>query len=149
MDANERKALANIEQYGCHIIYVMAENDLPPFAYTIGIQRTSKAPELMVIGLKQPIAHFILNEYNRRVQKGEKFSEDQMYSGFLEGFECTFKKVDRTHYPEYLGWSLWLYDREEFDTLQIVYPNTSGIWPWQNEASTWFKSWQPLLSAAS
>jgi Domain of unknown function (DUF4262) len=112
----------------------MAENYLPPFAYMIGIQRTTKAPEL-VIGLKQPIAHFILNKYNRRVQQGEKFSKDQMYSGFLEDFECTFKKVDRTHYPEYLGWARWLYKRQEFGTLQIVYPNASGNWPWQNKAS--------------
>jgi Domain of unknown function (DUF4262) len=147
MDASERKALEDIQQHGCHIIYVMAEDDLPPFAYTIGIQRTSHAPELIVIGLKQPIACFVLNEYNRRIRQGEKFNDGQMSGGFLEGFECQFQTVHRTHYPEYLGWAQWLYKREEFDTLQIVYPNTSGVWPWQNEADECFKSWQPILSA--
>ena len=69
MDAAEQKALEDIERYGCHILHIMAEGDLPPFSYTVGIERASNAPELIVIGLKQPIAHFVLNEYNRRVLK--------------------------------------------------------------------------------
>lgn len=149
MDAAERKALDDIDQYGCHILHVMEEEGSPPFSYTIGIQRVSGAPELMVIGLKQPIAHFVLNEYNRRVREGESFCDGQYASGFLEGFDCVFREVDRANYGEYLGWGLWLYGGEEFDTLQFVYPNTSGVWPWQSEADDWFKSWQPILATPS
>lgn len=147
MDVDERKALDDIEQYGCHILHVMEEGKSPPFSYTVGVQRTSNAPELMVIGLKQPIAHFVLNDYNRRVREGERFSDGQYASGFLEGFDCLFCEVDRANYREYLGWALWLYGGEEFDTFQFVYPNTSGVWPWQNEADEWFKSRQPILGA--
>jgi hypothetical protein len=149
MDDADRKALQDIEQYGCHIIHVMAEGELPPFSYTVGVQRSSQAPELIVIGLKQPIAHFVLNEYNRRVQAGERFSDGQFASGFLEGFDCCFREEDRSHYREYMGWDLWLYDGPSFNTLQIIYPNTSGVWPWAQEADSWFKAWQPVLVEAS
>ena len=112
MDAAEQKALEDIERYGCHILHIMAEGELPPFSYTVGIQRASNAPELIVIGLKQPIAHFVLNEYNRRVREGERFSDGQFSSGFLEGFDCFFREVDRANYREYLGWDIWLYGEE-------------------------------------
>lgn len=91
MEPGELKALADIEQYGCHIMHVLAEGTLPPFSYSVGIQRSSGAPELIVIGLKRPLAHFILNEYNRRVQSGERFATGQLASGFVDGFECQFR----------------------------------------------------------
>lgn len=149
MDAAERKALQDIEKYGCHIIHVMAEGKLPPFSYTVGMQRSSQAPDLLVIGLKQPVAHFVLNEYNGRVRAGERFQDGQLSSGFLEGFDCCFREVDRVHYREYFGWDIWLYGGETFDVLQLVYPNTSGVWPWEIQADEWFTSWQPILATPS
>lgn len=146
MDAGEQKALDDIEQFGCHILHIMAEGELPSFSYTVGIQRTSNAPELIVVGLKRPIAHFVLNEYNRRVRKGEHFGDGQFSGGFLEGFDCLFREVDRANYKEYLGWGLWLYGGDGFNALQLVYPNTRGVWPWQHDANQWFKSWQPILA---
>jgi len=35
MDAAEQKALEDIERYGCHILHVMAQGELPPFSYTL------------------------------------------------------------------------------------------------------------------
>ncbi|UCI16913.1 DUF4262 domain-containing protein [Mesorhizobium sp. B2-1-8] len=42
-DAGEAKALADIEAYGCHIPYVLEENDEPPFAYSVGVAETISA----------------------------------------------------------------------------------------------------------
>ena len=145
MDSGEEKALADIAEYGCHVLQILAEGDLPPFSYTVGIERASSAPELVVIGLKQPLAHFVVNEYNRRVRAGEQFSPGQFASGFVEGFDCQFREVHRSHYHEYFGWDIWLYGGNEFRVLQLVYPTTDGVWPWDTEASKWFVAWQPVL----
>lgn len=147
MDPDEEKTLADIAEYGCHVLHVLAENDLPPFTYTVGIERASSAPEIVVIGLKQPIAHSVVNEYNRRVRSGERFSPGQVVSGFIGGFDCQFREVHRSHYREYFGWDIWLYGGTEFRMLQLVYPTTAGVWPWDQEASEWFVAWQPLLDA--
>ncbi len=56
------------------------------------------------------------------------------------------RPVDKSHYPEYFGWDLWLYDLDDFEVLQLVFPTTSGIWPWEGAASVGFRNWQPLLS---
>jgi len=147
MDQYEEKALKDIEEYGCHVLHVMEEDDYPRFTYSIGIEKTSSQPEVIVTGLKQEIAHWMVNEYNRRVRAGECFEQDKFYSDFLEGFEVTFKEVEKKHYPEYFGWGKWLYKGEDFRVLQLIYPNTSGAWPWQADAPDDFKWFVPKLYA--
>lgn len=146
MDTGEQKALSDIDRYGCHVIHVVAEGELPPFSYSVGIQRSAGRPEVVVIGLKQPIAHFMVNEYNRRVQEGEIFTAGEQYAGFLEGFNIVIERVESQFYSDYFGWDLWLYGGPDFEVVQLVWPTTEGAWPWQPAASDWFRSWQPLLT---
>ncbi|WP_246683010.1 DUF4262 domain-containing protein [Mesorhizobium sp. B2-8-3] len=84
IDAEEAKALADIEEYGCHILYVLEEDEHPPFAYSVGIEHNFGVPELVVIGLKPDLSLTIINEYCRRVRGGERFSVGARASGFLE-----------------------------------------------------------------
>lgn len=146
MDRGEQKALADIDQYGCHIIHVAAEGERPPFSYSVGIQRSAGRPEVVVIGLKYPIAHFMINEYNSRAQQGETFASGKRYAGFLEGFDVVVERVESEFYSDYFGWDLWLYEGPNFEVLQLVWPSTEGIWPWQATASDWLREWQPLLT---
>ncbi|RVC28185.1 DUF4262 domain-containing protein, partial [Mesorhizobium sp. M7A.F.Ca.CA.004.04.2.1] len=59
-----------------------------------------------------------------------------------------FGTVHIEHYREHFGWDLWFYDGLDFRVLQLIYPTVDGIWPWQAEASNWFRAWQPLLDTA-
>jgi Domain of unknown function (DUF4262) len=149
MDAGERKTLADIEQFGCHVIHVLEEDDLPPFAYSVGIEKTTGAPEIVVIGLKQPLAHFIVNEYNLRVRNGEKLEAGMMVSDFVGGFDCQLRAVHPSHYDEYFGQNIWLYENRNFRVLQLVYPSTDGIWVWEENASEYFQRRQPLLDCVA
>jgi hypothetical protein len=146
MDAAEKKAIEDIEKYGCHVLHVLEDNEGPPFSYSIGIQKTSGVPEVLVIGLKQPIAQFIVNEYNTRVRAGERFEQGNRYDGFLEGFQVQFEMVPLDQFENYFGWNIWLYGGKNFEVLQIIYPNTSGTWPWEPDVSEWFRERQPILS---
>ena len=149
MDKADRLVLENIQKFGCQVMHIAAEDDLPPFAYSVGIQQTTSVPEVVVIGLKQPMAHFVVNEYNNRVRNGELFVPGQKYSGFIGGFDVLVSVVDKSYYEEYFGVDLWLYKGPNFDVVQLIYPSTSGVWPWQSQASDGFKAWQPVLSKAS
>jgi hypothetical protein len=141
MDKAEEKALKDIEEYGCHILHVMEEGEYPRFSYSIGIEKNTGQPELIITGLKRELAHWMTNEYNNRVKTGEVFKPNKYYQGFLNNFDITFKEVEKKHYSEYVGWAKWLYKGENFKVLQLIYPSTSGIWPWEPEAPedfTWF-----------
>tara|TARA_R110000868_G_scaffold5158_1_gene31830 strand:+ start:1173 stop:1619 length:447 start_codon:yes stop_codon:yes gene_type:complete len=134
MDAQELKVLKNIDEHGCHILHVFEEASLPRFSYSIGIQKNFNHPELIVIGLKQELAQWIINEYCLRIKSGEQFETELLYSGFLDNFEIQFKTVNKNNYEKYFGWGLWLYKGNNFDVLQLIYPSIDGIWPWENEA---------------
>ncbi len=119
----------------------MEEAEFPRFSYSIGIEKCTARSELIVTGLKQEIAHWVINEYNNRIKAGELFEPNSFYDGFLDEFKVTFKKVEKKHYKEYFGWEIWLYKNDDFKVLQLIYPSTSGVWPWDKEATndlTWF-----------
>jgi hypothetical protein len=111
----------------------------------VGIQRSTGAPEIIVIGLKQPLSHFIVNEYNSGVRAGERFNPGQRVDGFIEGFECEFRAVHPSRHGNYMGWNMWLYGTTAFNALQLVYPTTSGVWPWDPAADEWLRVHQPML----
>ncbi|MEM1156378.1 MAG: DUF4262 domain-containing protein, partial [Pseudomonadota bacterium] len=119
----------------------LEDDEDPGFTYSIGIERRSRQPELIVTGLKPELAHWIVNEYNARVRNGETFFSGGSYSGFLDGFDVAFREVEEKHYTDYLGWANWLYNGGHFRVLQLIYPNIQGIWPWDSIAPddyTWF-----------
>lgn len=141
MDKREEKALKDIDEYGCHILHVMGDEENPRFSYSIGIFKRTRHPEIIVTGVKQELANWLINEYNERIKAGETFDSNVFYKDFLENFDVTFKEVELKHYSEYFGWGNWYYKGNDFKALQLIYPSTNGIWPWDSKAKdefTWF-----------
>ncbi len=143
----EAKALADIAQYGLHVISVLEEDELPPFTYSIGITQSLGLPELIVIGLKSGIAHSAINECYRQMKDGGVLAPGSRVSGLLGGeFQCLIGEVDPVHFKEYMGWALWLNKGSNFKALQVIFPSTSNVFPWEPEANEWFRNRQPLLA---
>ena len=135
MNEYEEKLLKNIEEHGCQVTHVFDNETDTQFSYSIGIFECTGEPELLITGLKKELAHWIINEYNRRITEGEHFDIDTLYSGFLDGFEVMFKDLDPECYSDYLGSCMWLYEGKEFDAYQLIWPSTKGTWPWDKKAS--------------
>ena len=146
MDKNDQKALDDIEEFGCHVIGVMEGEDEPQFSYSIGINQKQNKADLIVVGLKNKLAHPIINNYKNRLLAGESFETGKFYSDFLGNFDVCFIEVDKPHYDDYLGWGLWLNKGNDFKMLQLVWPTTDGVWPWDNDKSDFYKWSQPILN---
>lgn len=144
MDEFEKKALENIEKYGCHILTI-PEDDLPGFSYSIGIEKNLNKPELIIVGLKPELSKSIINKCYFRLKNGEVILPNRFYPDFLEGFEIYTIEVAKKHYREYFGWGYWLYQNWDFRVLQIIWPSTDDKWPWHEK--TEFYEWaQPVLN---
>lgn len=142
------RALWNIRRHGCHVLAVGAEDPWPRFTYSIGIQRRTGAPELLITALRHPLAHSIIMQYCDRLRAGERFETDRLYPGFLGGgFEVMFRPVEKKHYADWLGWGRWLYGGDGFDCWQVIVPGTSGWWPWDADAPPDYLEGMPLLCA--
>ena len=143
---NDKRVAADVEKYGCHVISVFdPEEKLPTFSYSVGIQATSGAPEAIVIGVRQNLGHSMINEYNHRVRKGARFQRAVQYPGFLDGFNIYVEPAKAALLSEYTLGCTRFYKGEDYSVVQLIYPTTSGVWPWHKAASEWFKSNQPML----
>lgn len=118
MDEQDQKALDDIEQYGCHVLNIMEGEGEPCFSYSIGINKKQGKPDLVVVGLKRELAHSIINNYKDRLLEGEVIEPGKFYSDFLGGF----------------------------DVLQLIWPTTDGVWPWDDNKSDYYKWAQPILN---
>lgn len=146
--ANDRRVADDIRQYGAHVISVLDPEQLQPsFSYSVGIFATTGAPEVLVVGLRPELGHFMVNEYKDQVRAGLKPQRGQLYEGFLEGFAVYLEPARPSLHARYTLGCERYYRRKDgrYPVLQIVWPSTSGVWPWQKGASDWFKAHQPML----
>ncbi|WP_395343802.1 DUF4262 domain-containing protein [Ningiella sp. W23] len=146
MDESDKKALDDIEEFGCHVLGVMEGDNKPSFSYSIGIGKKQGKPDLVILGLKNKLAHSIINNYKNRLLAGEVFEPGKYYSDFLGNFDVCFIEVDKKHYDEYFGWGLWLNNGDDFKMLQLIWPTTDGVWPWDNGKSEFYVWAQPILN---
>ena len=144
----EAKVFADIAAYGWHCINVLADQEGPGFAYTIGLQRTLRHPEIIVFGLSAEVMHGILNRIAERIRSGHSHTSGQSYWGILDDFRCHFLTVPQEEFPEYLGWALWYYKDEPLNALQCVWPDRNGKFPWNEGASTALGTRQPIIGVS-
>jgi hypothetical protein len=147
-DASERKVLADVEEYGWHCLNIHAEGDSAPWTFTIGLYKTWKFPELIIVGLKQDVAHAVLNNVAVDLKKGIKPDLASPTGDLLENYMCCYIEVPKSQYREHVGTARWYYGGNDFPLFQIVWPSKDGHFPWHPDASESFRKWQSLLGLA-
>ena len=148
-DPNERaleeRCVADVEQYGLHVIKVGAESDSPTFAYTVGLYRSFGHPEVIMLGLGLDTMHQLLNELADSVREGRGFASGDVSDRFLDGYDVTFRTVPERQYAPYLGWAIWFNDGHDFPALQMIDPDRERRWPWDDGVTEGFRWNQPVL----
>jgi hypothetical protein len=125
----------------------MEEGEHLPFTYSIGIEQSIGMPELIVIVLKSSVAHYAINECYRQMKEGAAIAPGTRVAGLLGGgFECVIGEASAEQVAGYMRWASWLYKDQPFRAWQIIWPTTSGVFPWEPDAGDWFRARQPLLA---
>jgi hypothetical protein len=145
-DPNDQRVIDDVERYGLHITNILAEGELPPFSFTIGLYKTWRHPEVLIYGLKHESAQDILNGVADELRRGRAFSAGEEYEGLLEGYRCTFKPIPASQIAEHLGVASWFYEHEPFPASQLIYPDRSHRWPWDPGTTETFRRQQLVLA---
>ena len=145
IDEKDQKLFDDIEKYGLHVLHIFGEEDYPPFSYSVGLYKTYNHPEIIIIGLKQQLAHIIINNIAEDIKNGIKYDPFSWSSDILDNFKCLFIPVSKSNYKEYVGYDRWYYKGDDFPLLQCIYPTTKGIYPWEEAWPDDIKKLQPLL----
>jgi hypothetical protein len=122
------------------------DDELPEFAYTIGLYQSYQQPEIIIVGLSLPTMSALMNICGDKVKAGEKLPLDTPVPGVLPGYQVRFRAVrELATYAEYLGYATWFYSGPEFPVIQLVWPDKAGRFHDDATAGPGLHKRQPLL----
>lgn len=143
---DRQRILDDIEQYGCHLVLIEADNYMPAFAYSVGFYHKFGHPEIICFGLTTESMGNLLNNTCELIKKGEKLEINKGYAGFITNHDIQFLAVDKEFYTSYLGYAGSFYNWSfDFPVLQIVWPDKENNFPWDEKFNSEWKFKQPLL----
>jgi hypothetical protein len=136
-DDTDDRIRDDIREHGCHIIGVAgAPLDRIPasgdhaFAYSIGLAITHAQPEMLIGGLAMGTMHAAINDVQALMAKGQRFADGDRVSGLFAGYDAVLRKVRKDAYADTLVWASRLHGGDDFEALQIVWPDREHRFPW-------------------
>ena len=146
LDEKETRAIADIEKYDCHVIQVAGGHNSPVWSYSLGLVDTLRCPEIVVIGLPDRVALWVIDEIRDRVRGGLQLKPYLQLEGLLEGsYVCELREVRPQWYKWLLGWATWFHGSDNYPALQCVYPDKNHRFPWQEGFNPDWLYLQPIL----
>ena len=142
---DDDKTKSNIEKYGLTVIILEATGYLPAFAYSIGLWKTFKHPEIICLGLTTKNLHALINDVAELIKQGQIITSNKIYDNFFNNSDTQFIKVDKSYLTHYFGTAINYYNSEQFPALQFVWTDRKNKYPWDIDFEEEFKYRQPLL----
>jgi hypothetical protein len=145
----QKNYLRHIEEVGVSILHVAqgSNPDTPGWSYTIGLWHKYQLPEVIVVGLDYKLAQIMLNNLHISIRDEEKtYADGTAATDILAGYVCFFKTVKRDSYGDWFAADRWFYAGADFPAVQLLWPNTSNVYPWESEADDFLRWSQPILS---
>jgi len=144
-DEHDKKLLADVKEYGWHVLGIQEDAEGPAFAYSIGLHHTFEHPEVIIFGLDVKVMHKIINGIGEQIRSGEHFEHLHESSDTLEDYTVFFRSFDKKHYREYLGYARWFYQGNNFPALQCVWPDAAHRYPWHPDFNQNLVGRQPIF----
>jgi len=136
---------ADIDKFGFTVLMLGATDYLPSFAYTVGLWKNFKHPEIIAFGLSVENLQTLLNSVGELVKEGKVMEQNKSYEEFLRNGKTEFLKVDERNISDYFGYAMELYNYENFPALQLVWTDRNNKFPWEADFEEEFLYRQPLL----
>lgn len=149
LDPRDRKVVDLIRELGWFDTRVFdPDGDAPDFSYSTGFWVNAGHPEAIIFGLPSETSHDLLWDIYRDARAGNplpigtRIPADRLFVG-LPAYAFA---VARRHYRGHLGKNLWFYGGEDFECMQIVWPDLAGLFPWEAGFAPGFEGDQPDLT---
>src|SRR5688572_31013143 len=101
---DDEKLLADVKDYGWQVIKILEKDETPGWAFSIGLYKNFNHPEVVVFGLNDEVAHFLINEIGEGIRAGQKFSVDGLYSDMIDTYDYTVRYSNIVLYIDYFGY---------------------------------------------
>src|SRR5262245_35818580 len=114
----EQKLLADVAEYGWHVMKVLETEETPSWAYAIGLYKNFQHPEILVFGLDLDLMHHIVNAIGEDARRGKKFEANESYADLIEKYQCSLRSVKHKWHSMFLAFASWFYEGADYPVLQ-------------------------------
>jgi hypothetical protein len=146
--AIEQQILADVDADGLHIEKVIPEKKAPGWAYSIGIHKTMKQPDIIIFGLRPATMEQLIENTAERMRGGVVYADGTEDDELLQGYTCMFKSVREIWYDVTVRHARWFYGGSSFPLLQLYWPDRNGKYPWDPKCQPEVRALQPRLHVA-
>ena len=146
LDGHEQNFVGKIRQHGWFRTSVIGDDAGPGFSYTTGFWLSAQHPEAIIFSMRADIAHDILWNLYRDAQRGQALPIGRRTEAIFANLPAYVFPVAKRYYADFLGWSRWFYDGDDFPCLQVVWPDPEGRFPWEADFDPTFEGDQPDLT---
>jgi hypothetical protein len=101
----------------------------PPWAFTVGLERSVQHPEISISGLPHAFAGELLHALGEQIQSGDALEIHEVRSDIIRGHDVVVREVPRSSYRDRFGTAIGFYGGSDFRMLQLVWNDTAGRFP--------------------
>lgn len=147
LDEGERQFLKAIREHGWFCTRVFdGEGNEPDFSYSTGFLESHNFPEIIVFSLPKEVSHSVLWDLWRDIEASKKPPVGKRIIGIFGNADAVLLPVGKSAYAEHLGWNRWFYRGDNFECLQLIWPDREGRFPWEDDFDKDFEGKQPDLT---
>lgn len=146
LDDGDRKLLADVRDYGWHLVLIPDDAVSRGWVFTVGMWHTLGVPELSLFGMDHNQAASALNLIGEAIRAGRPVGPDIQMDDILEdGRAVTFRPVHDSWYGPLFGYATWFTPRPPLPIAQVFWSDALGRWPWSEGAERDYLVQQPSL----
>ena len=143
----EVELIGRVEEYGWQTTSVGSDdNGDPAFSYTTGFWLAVDQPEVVVFDFPPQLAHDVFVQLIEKMRAGHRFCVGQPIEGVLSNEAVYLFPVKQEAGFKYLRSSEWFYRGTRFPTVQLVWADGAGRFPWERDFDEALARLQPDLS---
>lgn len=145
--AYEAELIRHVQEHGWQTTSVTSDdNGDPAFSYTTGFWLAVDQPEVIVFDFPPQLAHDVFGQMLEKMRAGHQFRVGQPIQGVLSNEAVFLLPVKREASVKYLRSSKWFYRGTGFPTVQLVWADGAGLFPWERDYNEALVKLQPDLS---
>jgi hypothetical protein len=145
LGSRELNMVWQVQEHGWSVVSVVEEDELPGWAYTVGIGHTLRAPEACMFGLRGRDMHAWLNAVGQQVRAGQPLRPGEERLGVLDGFPVLVRPVHPSWFADMFAVALDFYRSAPPPMMQLIWPDRHSVFPWQPGAGQRCRAHQPWL----
>lgn len=146
LDDGDRKLLADVRDYGWHLVLIPDNEVTRGWVFSVGMWHTLGVPEVSLFGMDPNHAGSALNLIGDAVRAGRSIGPDVELDDILEeGRLVTFRPVHDSWYRPLFGYATWFTRRPPLPIAQVIWSDANRRWPWSPDASIEYRFRQPSL----